>query len=84
MQAKPSACLPQRHLLLAHLTNRLGAEFPPSTHFVLHYLSGKVDAEILLVDEETDMTAMQRACIQIATDDKYFRSIQIYRRSAPN
>lgn len=83
LQAKPNARLPQRHLLLAHLSSRLGAAIPPSARIVLHYLSGMVDAEILF-DEATDVEALQLQCSQIAADDKYFRSIRVYQISAPN
>lgn len=83
LQAKPNARLPQRHLLIAHLAHRLGAEIPPSARIVLHYLSGKVDAEILF-DDATDIADLQSRCSQIATDDKYFRSICVYQNSAPN
>ena len=83
MQARPNAHLPQRHLLLAHLSSRLGMELPSSPHIVLHYLSGKVDAEILF-DDSTDIVTLQRRCTQIAADDKYFRSIRIYHSGAPN
>jgi cation diffusion facilitator family transporter len=83
LQAKPNSRLPQRHLLLAHLASRLGTPIPPSARFVLHYLSGKVDAEILF-DDATDTVTLQRLCSQIAADDKYFRSIRLYQLSAPN
>ena len=83
MQAKPTAYLPQRHLLLAHLASRLGMASPPSARIVLHYLGGKVDAEILF-DDATDTVRLQQICSRIAADDKYFRSIQLYQKSAPN
>lgn len=82
MQAKPNMHLPQRHLLLAHLSSRLGEEIPRSAHVVLHYLSGKIDAEILF-DDAADIARLQQACTQIAADDKYFRSIQLYQNAAP-
>ncbi len=82
MQAKPNAHLPQRHLLLSHLSNRLGEEIPRSAHIVLHYLSGKIDAEILF-DDAADMVRLQQACTRIASDDKYFRSIRLYQNAAP-
>jgi hypothetical protein len=83
LQAKPNARLPQRHLLLAHLGSRLGTSIPPTARIVLHYLSGKVDAEIL-VEDSTDIVTLQRQCTQIAADDKYFRSIRLYQNAAPN
>jgi cation diffusion facilitator family transporter len=82
MQARPNAHLPQRHLLLAHLAGRLGGDLPPATRVVLHYLSGKVDAELLL-DEECDVQSLQQACARIAADDLYFRHISIYQARAP-
>lgn len=83
VQAKPNAHLPQRHLLLAHLGNRLGMNLPPSSRVVLHYLSGKVDAE-LIFEEAVDIAALHRACADIVADDVYFRSIRLYRSDAPN
>jgi len=83
MKTKPNVYLPQRHLLLSHLTNRLGSTIPASSHIVLHYLSGKIEAEILFEDT-TDVVALQHVCNQITGDDKYFRSIRLYKSSAPN
>jgi len=82
-KAKPNAHLPQRHLLLAHLADRLGMQLPPSTRIVLHYLGGHVDAE-LLFDTPVDLVAMQRKCAAVTENDPYFRSIQIFLLGAPN
>jgi divalent metal cation (Fe/Co/Zn/Cd) transporter len=82
VQAKPNAHLPQRHLLLAHLTSRLGISLPPSTRVVLHYLGGKVEAE-LLVDESVDTANLQQQCALITTDDPYFRHLTVYQSAAP-
>ncbi|MDO8926825.1 MAG: cation diffusion facilitator family transporter [Sideroxyarcus sp.] len=82
-KAKPNAHLPQRHLLLAHLADRLGMQLPPSTRVVLHYLGGHVDAE-LLFDTTVDLVAMQRKCAAVTANDPYFRSIQIFMLGAPN
>ncbi len=82
-KAKPNAHLPQRHLLLAHLADRLGMQLPPSTRVVLHYLGGHVDAE-LLFDTPVDLVAMQRKCAAVTANDPYFRSIQIFLLGAPN
>ena len=81
-QAKPNAHLPQRDLLLAHLSKRLGAPLPDSTRIVLHYLEGKVDAELLL-DPTVDMTELQIKCSYICSDDPYFRNITTYQIHAP-
>lgn len=81
--ARPNAHLPQRHLLLAHLNERLGHPLPPSTRVVLHYLNGKVDAELLLLDNATFVGLTQK-CTAIVVDDPYFRSISLHQLSAPN
>jgi cation diffusion facilitator family transporter len=81
-QAKPNAHLPQRHLLLAHLTKRLGEDLPPSTRVVLHYLAGKVEAE-LLFDSPVDLKSLQHKCAVITANDPYFRNILLFQNSAP-
>lgn len=81
--AKPNVHLPQRHLLLAHLAERLGEALPPSAHVVLHYLGGKVEAE-LLFETPVDIAALRRKCAAITADDPYFRSILLYQSGAPN
>lgn len=82
VQAKPNAHLPQRHLLLAHLANRLGETLPPSTRIVLHYLGGKVDAE-LLFDAQVQLDPLRNKCLAITANDPYFRSIQLFQSGAP-
>ncbi len=82
-KAKPNAHLPQRHLLLSHLYSRLGESLPDSTRVVLHYLGGKVEAELLL-DASSPIAELQHKCSLITGDDPYFRSITVYRISAPN
>jgi len=81
-KARPNVHLPQRHLLLAHLTNRLGETLPPSTHIVLHYLEGKVEAE-LLFDSQCSLDSLRKKCATITANDPYFRSILLYQGSAP-
>jgi cation diffusion facilitator family transporter len=81
-RAKPNAHLPQRHLLLAHLANRMEEDLPPSTRIVLHYLGGKVEAE-LLFDTPVDLVALRSKCAAITQNDPYFRSILLYQNSAP-
>ncbi|MDO8311799.1 MAG: cation diffusion facilitator family transporter [Sideroxyarcus sp.] len=82
-KARPNAHLPQRHLLLVHLYSRLGESLPASTRIVLHYLGGKVEAELLL-DTVVDITDLRRKCSAIAADDPYYRSIIAYQSPAPN
>jgi divalent metal cation (Fe/Co/Zn/Cd) transporter len=81
-KARPSLKLPQRHLLLAHLKDRLGEELPISTRVVLHYLEGKVDAEILFCSP-VDLARLQQKCTEITSSDTYFRTINLYQNSAP-
>ncbi len=80
--ARPNAHLPQRHLLLSHLYSRLGEELPTSTHIVLHYLNGKIEAEIVL-DTPVDIAGLQQRCSTLVTDDPYFRAISLYQAIAP-
>lgn len=88
MMAKPNASLPARDILLRHLAERLQIEIaPPNPRVVLHYLSGKVDAELLLegahnIDSST-LEAMQQKCEQIILTDPYFRKITVYGCCAP-
>ncbi|MFA5371284.1 MAG: cation diffusion facilitator family transporter [Sideroxydans sp.] len=83
MHAKPNARLPQRYLLLAHLYKRLGYELPASTTVVLHYLDGKVEADLLL-DADLDLAGLREQCAAITADDPYFRCITLYQGVAPN
>jgi cation diffusion facilitator family transporter len=81
--AKPNANLPTREALLAHLSSRLGeGEILGDARIVLHYLSGKVDAELLLnkaYSQDQDLIErLQHQAELIELDDPTFRSVQIY------
>lgn len=82
-KAKPNAHLPQRHLLLAHLASRMGDALPPSTRVVLHYLGGKIEAE-LFFDKPVDFAALHSQCTAITSDDPYFHRIDLFQSGAPN
>ncbi len=82
VQSKPNAHTPQRHLLLAHLQKRLGRELPEDTRVVLHYLGGKVEAELLL-PATRDAEVLQAKCDAICRDDPYFQRIKVYQMGAP-
>lgn len=82
VQSKPNAHTPQRHLLLAHLHKRLALELPEEARIVLHYLNGKIEAELLL-PTTADAGDLQAKCSAIATDDPYFTRIDVYRDAAP-
>jgi cation diffusion facilitator family transporter len=82
VQSKPNAHTPQRHLLLAHLNKRLEHAVPEDARVVLHYLGGRVEAEVLLPSAH-DTEALQAGCDAVCRDDPYFRRIKVYRPSAP-
>jgi cation diffusion facilitator family transporter len=83
---KRSVHLPPREELLRQLSQRLGDRLPPPEQIVLHYIGGKVDAEILLPESpvpQAETTAALKAEIaKIVAEDGIFRSIEL-RRSAP-
>jgi len=85
--AKPNVHLPSREVLLVHLTTRLGDALLPITRSVLHYLDGKIDAELFLdanyCQDQAKVSAMLRKCAEITLDDKFFRNIQIHYSNAP-
>jgi cation diffusion facilitator family transporter len=81
-KTKQNAHLPQRHLLLAHLGNRLGESLPPATHIVLHYLGGRIEAE-LFFDTPINFDALREKCNIITASDPYFHSITLYQGFAP-
>jgi cation diffusion facilitator family transporter len=85
--AKPNIHLPSRELLLKHLSTRLGDSLLPITRSLLHYLDGKVDAELFLdvsyCQDKNKVAAMLEKCTEIMLDDEYFRSIQIHYLGAP-
>ena len=85
--AKPNAHLPSRELLLGHLTTRLGDTLLPISRSVLHYLDGKVEAELFLdvtyCQDKNKISALLRKCADITADDQFFRSIQLHYSDAP-
>jgi hypothetical protein len=84
MQAKPNAHLPSRPGLLAYLAERLGDPGLADNRVVFHYLDGKVDAEIYLVNQQSAERAnrLQARCNELVCDDAIFRAIQIHRSHA--
>lgn len=85
--AKPNIHLPSRDALLAHLAQRLGTQQPPFKRVVLHYLDGKVEAELFF---DADFAAdsgkadiLLRELNAICTDDAYFRQIHLLVSAAP-
>jgi cation diffusion facilitator family transporter len=86
MQARPNAHLPSRPGLLAHLAERLGDPGLPDNRVVFHYLDGKVDAEIYLVNQQSAERAdtLQARCDELVRDDELFRVIHVHRSHAQN
>lgn len=92
MRAKPNAHLPDRDRLLAHLAERLGEASLTANRVVLHYLDGKVDAELYLMadgltadgQDAAYANALQARCDGLVRDDEFFRTIQIHRSFAQN
>lgn len=83
---KRSVHLPPREELLRQLGQRLGDRMPAAEQIVLHYLGGKVDAEILLPEpsaQQAEKTADLKAEIaRIVAEDGVFRTIEL-RKIAP-
>lgn len=85
MQARPNAHLPDRGSLLAHLAERLGEADLATNRVVLHYLDGKVDAELYFQagrQDDARADALQARCDELVRDDRLFRSIQVHRSYA--
>ncbi len=86
LQAKSNVALPCRGDLLKHLAERLGEDLHFGKRTVLHYLDGKIDADLFLDSAVYHDTAkiemLQRKCAEITLDDAYFRTIQLHRSHA--
>jgi cation diffusion facilitator family transporter len=78
--AKPNTTLPSRDELLRHLEGRLGEVLPADYRAVLHYLDGKVDAELFVeATQNAGKTDPLRArCAEIVQEDPYFRAIRLH------
>jgi len=59
----------------------------PITASVLHYLDGKVDAELFLdtryCQDTGKVATLLNKCATITADDEYFRNIQLHYTDAP-
>ncbi|MDO8412751.1 MAG: cation diffusion facilitator family transporter [Gallionellaceae bacterium] len=86
LQAKPNVHLPHREALLKHLTQCLGENLPLGNRTLLHYLDGKVDADLFLdaavYQYPANVEALQRKCDEIIQHDEYFRAIHLHRSHA--
>jgi cation diffusion facilitator family transporter len=85
--AKPSSHLPSRHELLAHLARRLNHTLPEPERIVLHYLGGRVEAEIFLSDtffsSRDGVSALKTQIASALADDEYFSAVHLHRVHAP-
>jgi len=83
---KRSVHLPPREELLRQLDQRLGDKLPAAEQIVLHYLGGKVDAEILLPESSAQqaekMAELKAEIARIVKEDGIFRTIEL-RKIAP-
>ena len=86
LQAKPNIHLPHRAALLDHLSQRLGNSLPLGNRTLLHYLDGKVDADLFLdaaiYHDPATIEVLQRKCDEITQHDEYFRAIHLHRSHA--
>ena len=78
--ARPSAHLPGREELVAHLRQRLGGALPEARRTVFHYLDGKVEAEIFLAEAGTpeQRRRLEQALRERLGDDPWFRAIHLH------
>lgn len=78
--AKINQHLPSRDKLIAHLAQQLGKALPPPEKIVLHYLRGKVEAELFLSDEigSGQREILRSAIEQMLLDDPFFVAIRLY------
>lgn len=79
---KRSLHLPPRDTLLAHLEQELGMPLPLSSRITLHYLDGRIEADIFLPEPVSD-DALPRAIAALPGDDPYFGAIRLFCEAAP-
>ena len=84
MKARPNANLPTRPGLMEHLAEHLGIAALANNRVVFHYLDGKVDAEIYLVNRQSPEGAdtLQAQCDALVSEDPFFREIHVHRSHA--
>lgn len=84
--SKPSANLPDREELLAYLSERLGDAFPRDRKIVLHYLDGKVEAEVFLdagfCVQSDRLKALQGKIAALVAESPHFRTIRLHQWDA--
>ncbi len=84
MQTRSNEALPDRNRLMALLAEQLGPGLE-NGQVVLHYLDGKMEAEIYLsTQQQADAARLQERCDDLVRDNKLFRAIRVYQRHAQN
>lgn len=83
---RPSAHLPGRAELLLHLAERLGPALPADARTVLHYLDGKVEAEVFLDagawDDPARLQDLRERAGALLAGDPWYRSVRLHRTDA--
>ena len=86
LQAKPNAHLPPRTALLSYLAHRLGENVSLGNRTILHYLDGKIDADVFVdgavYNDPEKLNALQCKCEEIVAEDEHFRAIYLHRNYA--
>lgn len=85
MQTRSSSHLPNRDSLLAYLAEQLGESNLTANRVVLHYLDGKVDAELYLSANRHDAAyadTLQARCDELVRENKLFRRVRVHRSHA--
>lgn len=82
LKAKPSAHLPSRAELIVQLQAALQDTLPTPERIDLHYLDGRIEAELYLSDdfwEQAEKVAqLQRQLTQFLKNDRLFRIIRLH------
>ncbi|MCE5181961.1 MAG: cation diffusion facilitator family transporter [Betaproteobacteria bacterium] len=83
--SKPNQHLPSREALIALLQQQLGPTLPDSEKMVLHYLSGRAEAEIFLSDgiRQEQVVALEAAVKHLLQENGVFSAIHLHRHRAP-
>lgn len=79
---KRSLHLPPREVLLAHLEQQLAMPLPLPCRIALHYLDGRVEADIFLAGPAPD-EAFVKAVAALPGNDPYFGAIRLFHEFAP-
>jgi hypothetical protein len=79
---KRSLHLPPREVLLAHLEQQLAMPLPLSSRIALHYLDGRVEADIFLAGPASD-DSLAKALAAVPGNDPYFGAIRLFHEFAP-